>query len=275
MTSKLVPSNPEQVMVIRDVVPRAITTFSTPFNRFGRIKIGGRGTIVRLQSGALAVFSPVALTEEVKRKVTELGEVKYIAALDFEHHIFLGPWHQAYPNAQVLGPEGLPEKRAKQNNENVPFAHVFTKSKRIESISPEFDAEFDWEYVPAHANKEIVFHHRPTKSLIEGDLFFNLPATEQYSKSNENPKTGILTKIFNAVGNTAGDATWQKRMVWYGTSSGDRAGFAQSIARINKWDFERVVPCHGDVIEREGKGIFQKIFQWHLELAAKEGAKTS
>jgi hypothetical protein len=39
---------------------------------------------VRLQSGALAVFSPVALTDEVKQKVAEMGEVKYITALDFE-----------------------------------------------------------------------------------------------------------------------------------------------------------------------------------------------
>jgi hypothetical protein len=39
---------------------------------------------VRLQSGALAVFSPVALTDDVKRKISELGEVKYIAALDIE-----------------------------------------------------------------------------------------------------------------------------------------------------------------------------------------------
>lgn len=39
---------------------------------------------MRLQSGALAVFSPVALTDDVKQKVSELGEVKYIAALDAE-----------------------------------------------------------------------------------------------------------------------------------------------------------------------------------------------
>lgn len=39
---------------------------------------------VRLQSGALAVFSPVALTEDVKKKVAEMGEVKYITALDAE-----------------------------------------------------------------------------------------------------------------------------------------------------------------------------------------------
>lgn len=45
MTSKLIPSDPSKVMVIREVVPKTIVTFSTPFWRFGRIKIGGRGTV--------------------------------------------------------------------------------------------------------------------------------------------------------------------------------------------------------------------------------------
>ena len=249
---------------------------------------------MRLQSGAVAVFSPVALTDDVKRKVAELGEVKYIAALDAEvhlpfstlppfphsnkatqHHIFLGPWHQAYPNAQVLGPETLPEKRAKQKNENVPFAFVFSKAKPITSISPEFDAEFDWEYVPAHVNKELVFHHKPTRSLITADLMFNLPATEQFSRTGVQPNSGILTKIFGALTNTKGTAIWQQRMIWYGTSASDRPGFAQSVARINKWGFERIIPCHGDVIEGNGKGIFEKVFKWHLDLAREQALKSS
>lgn len=232
------------------------------------------------------MFSPVALTDDVKAKVAELGEVKYITALDAEvrfpgshshlfisntsqHHIFLGPWHEAYPNAQVLGPETLPEKRAKQKNENVPFAFVFSKAKPITTISPEFDAEFDWEYVPAHVNKELVFNHKPTRSLITADLMFNLPATEQFSKSGVDPTSGFLTKLFGGLQNTKGTAIWQQRTIWYGTSSSDRPGFAQSTARINSWNFERIIPCHGDVIEGNGKSIFQKVFKWHLDLAAK------
>jgi hypothetical protein len=45
MSSKLVPSDPAKVMVIRDIVPRTLTTLSVPFWRFGRIAVGGRGTI--------------------------------------------------------------------------------------------------------------------------------------------------------------------------------------------------------------------------------------
>lgn len=46
MASKLVPANPSEVMVIRDVTPNVVT-FSVPFLRFGRIPIGGRGTLGR------------------------------------------------------------------------------------------------------------------------------------------------------------------------------------------------------------------------------------
>jgi hypothetical protein len=44
MSSKLVPSNPDEVMVIRDITPNVVT-FSVPFLRFGRFPIGGRGTV--------------------------------------------------------------------------------------------------------------------------------------------------------------------------------------------------------------------------------------
>jgi hypothetical protein len=169
-----------------------------------------------------------------------------------------------------MGPESLPAKRSKQKNETVPFAFLFSASKPVTSISPEFDAEFDWEYVPSHLNKEIVFHHKPTKSLITADMMFNLPATEQFSKTGVDPRSGILNRLAAAMQHTEGSAVWQKRMIWYGTSAADRKGFNKSVARINGWDFERIVACHGDVIEGNGKAIWEKVFGWHLD-AAKKG----
>jgi len=173
-----------------------------------------------------------------------------------------------------MGPDVLPEKRAKQNDEKVPFSILFSADKRVETISPEFDAEFDWEYVPSHVNKELVFHHRPTRSLIMADLMFNLPATEQFSKSGVDPNSGILTKIFVALQSTKGDAKWQQRTIWYGTSASDRKGFSASMERINKWGFNRIIPCHGDVMEGDGKGIFEKVMRWHLDAAA-QGKKST
>jgi len=108
--SKLVPAEPDKVMVIRKINSN-ILTCSTPFLRFGQIKIGGRGTIVKLADSSLAVFSPTALTDIVKARIQEeLGstDVKYITALDQEHHIFVESWHKQWPNAKIIAPETLP-----------------------------------------------------------------------------------------------------------------------------------------------------------------------
>jgi len=162
--------------------------------------------------------------------------------------------------------EGLPEKReANAETKGLTFSTIYTsKQQRDIKVSDEFDAEFEIEYMPSHANKEVVVLHKPSKTLITADLIFNLPATEQYSKTGTPANTGFLTKLFIGVMNTKGAATWQKRLLWYGGSKADRKGFNESIARIDKWDFERIIPCHGDVIEGNGKSIFETVMEWHL-----------
>lgn len=101
--------------------------------------------------------------------------------------------------------------------------------------------------------------------MIEGDLLFNLPATEQFSKADDSATTGIWTRIFNSINNTKGEALGQRRLIWYLISSGNRASFNKSMSKISKWDFDRIIPCHGDVIETGGKRIFDTIMAWHLE----------
>ena len=227
---------------------------------------------VRLQSGALAVFSPVALTPDVRATLQSLGNnVQYLTALDFEHHIFISEWAKAFPKAQLLGPDGLPEKREKsQETAGTKFQHIWTQKNKADlSVGPEFDREFDYEYVGSHGNKELVFFHKPERTLIEADLMFNLPATEQYSKTREGATTGILTKLFIGLMSAEGTATWQKRFLWYAASSPDRPDFNRSIRKIDSWDFQRIIPCHGDVIESGAKGIFKKVFNWHLDAGTK------
>ncbi|KAK5990987.1 hypothetical protein PT974_09262 [Cladobotryum mycophilum] len=270
MSAELIPSNPADVMVIRNITPNVVT-LSVPFARFGKLKVGGRGTLVKLTSGTIAVFSPVALTEPVKAKVAEMGSnLGYIVALDYEHHIFISEWAAQYPNARIIGPEGLPEKRQKAEDPKIgkePFAVVFTKAdKRSIKISEEFDTDFDYEYMDGHANKEIVFNYRPDKVLIQADLMFNLPAIEQYSKvpESEMPHGGLFDKVFTGVQSTAGDASWIKRFNWY-LGAKDHASYDDSIKVINSWNFTTIIPCHGETIEGNGKEVFCKVFTWHLE----------
>ncbi|ODA78755.1 hypothetical protein RJ55_06138 [Drechmeria coniospora] len=270
MSAQLIPSDPDTVMVIRNVTPN-VATFSVPFLRFGRIRVGGRGTLVKLSSGALAVFSPVALTPDAKAKVTEMGgNVGYIVALDIEHHIFLSEWAKAYPNAKIVGPEGLQEKRSKQQADpkigDEQFDTVFTKAnKAAVRIGTDFDADFEYEYLDGHSSRELVFCYKPDGVLIEADLMFNLPAVEQYSKvpATDRRGTGVTDKLFNKLQTTSGDATWMKRFNWY-LAAKDKASVTESVKRIAAWNFTTLIPCHGDVIEGDGKQVFEKVFSWHL-----------
>ncbi|ROW10343.1 hypothetical protein VMCG_01639 [Cytospora schulzeri] len=271
MSSKLIPANPADVMVIRNITPNVVT-FSVPFKRFGTIPIGGRGTVVKLTSGSLAVFSPVAMTDDVKAKLVELGgTVKYIIAPDIEHHIFITEWHQAYPEAKIIGPEGLPEKRAKQSETdpkigNEEFAVVFKAQDKLNiRIDEEFDNDFQYEYVDSHANKELVFLYKPERVVIEADLMFNLPADEQYSRVPESEKkAGFLARFFMGMQTTEGDAKGMKRFMWYVMSARNRPSFNESVQRIGAWDFETLIPCHGESIVGDGKQVFEKVFEWHL-----------
>jgi hypothetical protein len=264
--SSLVPKDPAKVMVIRDVTEN-ITTLSVPFERFGLIKVGGRGTLVKLKTGNVAVFSPVAFTPDVKAKVQSMGPLKYIVSPDMEHHIYVSTWAKEFPNAELVAMEGLPEKReGDPATKGLKFHHIFTAKNKLDmKITPEFDDEFTYEYFDAHVNKELVFLHKPSRTLIEADLLFNLPATEQYSKAGVNPRGGILTKIFGGIMNTQGNMTWQKRFLWYGAGSKDRSGFAASAKRIKAWDYDRVIPCHGDVIETGGRTIVNQATAWFTE----------
>jgi Domain of unknown function (DUF4336) len=265
--AKLIPSDPTKVMVFRDILPN-LTTISSPFARFGVFKVGGRATIIKLQTGALAVFSPVSLTDDVRSKIQSMGNnVKYISAMDIEHHIFLTPWAKAYPQAEVIGMEGLPEKRENDPaTKGIKFTHVFTQSnKKDMRISEEFDNEFEYEFLHSHQNKELVYYHKPTKTMIQADFIFNLPAYEQYSKSGEAPTAGILTKLFTGLMNTRGDATWQRRFLWYVAGSKDRVGFSESANRMKRWDLQRIIPSHGDVIESGAQSVFDNITIWFRE----------
>ena len=215
----------------------------------------------------------MALTETVKAKVASLGgDVRYLVAPDIEHHIFLSDWAAAYPNAKLVGPEGLPEKRQKAKGDpkigKEPFAVVVTKenSKQLK-IGEDFDADFELEYVHPHPNKELVFFYRPDKVLIQADLMFNLPAIEQYSRvpEDQKPKAGLLGKLFNNLQTTEGEALSMKRFLWHAASRSDRTAFNESAKRIASWDFDTVVPCHGETIVGNGKDVFKKVFSWHLE----------
>ena len=133
----------------KEVVKDTIWTFEQVQGIFYVI-VPIRMTVVRLDSGGLLVYAPVAPTRECVRLVRELeakyGEVKYIilpTVSGLEHKVFVGPFARRFRNAQVfVAPSqwsfpvnlplnwlGLPGKRTQflpKNSADVPFLDEFS-----------------------------------------------------------------------------------------------------------------------------------------------------
>jgi len=39
----------------------------------------------------------------------------------------------------------------------------------------------------------------------------------------------------------------------------------RDVKTVAEWDFERIIPCHGDVIEKDGKKAWRELFKWYLD----------
>jgi len=235
-----------------DTVVRRITenvwTFSRPFLRSGLIPFGGRSTAIKLRTGGVWVLASTPLDNETKTKIDELGDVRYIVAADVLHYLFLSDFKTTYPRAKLIGVEAL------QSNPKCPELDG-AYGADAPGTNYGFEDEIQSCYFSGFANKDVAFHHIPSKSLIEADLLLNLPAYEQYSKVASKPWLLSLS---------LGPTSWfHRKLIWnLGNNKEEMKRDARIVAG---WDFDRIIPCHGDVIETNGKEAWRALYKDFLQ----------
>ncbi|KAI0684510.1 hypothetical protein BC835DRAFT_1422256 [Cytidiella melzeri] len=239
--------------VIREVT-KDIWTFSRPFARFGLVPIGGRSTAVKLNTGDVWVLASTPLDDETKNKLQELGPVKYIVGPDAVHYLFLSQFKQQYPDAKLIAPQAAIET-VKQKSPNLTFDGAWGKDAPDTKYG--FEDDIQHCYFPGHTNKEVAFFHAASKTLLEADLLFNLPPTEQYSKSSSSATIPFLSSRMSPFG------ALHKKVAW--ATGSDKEAMKRDLKTIKAWDFDRIIPCHGDVIENNGKAAFEEAFKWYFE----------
>ncbi|KAF5318766.1 hypothetical protein D9619_011061 [Psilocybe cf. subviscida] len=260
---------PEDTTVIREVT-KGVWTFSKPFSRFGVWPIGGRSTAIQLSTPTSSasttstdgdpssrktpvwVLASTPLDEPTRKKLEELGEVQYIVGADEVHHLFLGDYKKAYPNAKLIAPVSAIERH---NDLALHFEGAWGRDPPETKYG--FEDEIEHCYFSGFKNKDVAFLHKPSKSLIEADLLMNLSEMdEQYSKTTESSKI-LGMKSFGATSWTQANFVWG-----LGT---DKEAMRRDAKTVSSWDFERIIPCHGDVIEKDGKSIWAKAFKYFLD----------
>lgn len=232
-----------------------ITIFSGPFNRFGLFKIGGRATAIKLQNSDVVIVSALKSCQKIQDTLSALGTVKYLVAPDVEHHLNLEEYAKLYPSAKIIGVEGLPEKHP-----SLKFHKVFGDAK-YDNVEIGWESEIDSCYFPGHANKELALLHKPTKTLIEADLVFNLPGLEQYHGSSSSAGIAGMLSPFKYL---SIHSKAHKTMTWNALAK-DKKSFKASLTQVKAWDFTTIIPCHGEVIEGNAKALWDAHFLQFFE----------
>ncbi len=176
----------ERRTIRQEVIKDEIWTFDQVQGIF-YVVVPIRMTVVRLESGGLLVYAPVAPTKEcirlVNQLVAEYGEIKYIilpTISGLEHKVFVGPFARSFPQAKVfvtpkqwsfplnlpLSWLGLPPKRTlllPEDSSQAPFANEFDYA----ILGP-------IELGPGRF-AEVAFFHRRSHTLLVTDSVLSVP----------------------------------------------------------------------------------------------------
>ncbi|KAJ7154726.1 hypothetical protein C8R46DRAFT_442630 [Mycena filopes] len=237
-------------LVIREVTPD-ITTFSKPFMRFHVLPFGGRSTAIRLSTGDVWVLASTPLTPLTKAAIDRLGPVRWIMGADAVHHMFLSQFKDAYPHAKVIGVEALIAKKKTEG-----WALDGAYGADAPGTEYGFEDEISSCYFSGFNNKDVAFFHIPSKTLVVADLLFNLPATEQYSKTKSSAKVPIFGKL-DPWGSV------HKHFVW--GEGKDKAAMTRDAKTVLGWAPERAIMCHGDVIETGAAAAWASAYSKYLD----------
>jgi hypothetical protein len=200
--------------------------------------VGARMTVVRLAGGDLVLISPVRLDAPTREAVDRLGRVRWLVGPNRVHHLFLGDWARAHPEAELCAAPGLERKRR-----DLDFRHVLEEGRPVPWASPDL-AYLVVEGAPIL--NEVVFLHRPTRTLVLTDLAFNLlPGAPNRAR--------IFHRLVGATGRFG-----PHRLVRLGLLG--RRAARRSIDRILEWDFDRVIVAHGAVLESDGRRYVREAF---------------
>ncbi|TKD03072.1 DUF4336 domain-containing protein [Polyangium fumosum] len=201
-----------------------------PLRVAGSVRMNARMTVARLPGDELWVHSPIPIDDTLAAALVKLGRVAYLVAPNLYHNLYLGPASARFPEARVFAPPGLKEK--------IPSLRI------DEVLSGEAPAAWAGIFEQRHIEgapqmEEVVFLHRPSKTLVVSDLLFNIERPE-----------GLATKIVLTMMGTRGKLA-RSRMWNFITK--DKVAWEASVRGVLALDFDRLIMAHGDVVASGAK----------------------
>ena len=181
---------------------------------------------VKLKSGTVLISPGSQLTDE---QLKNLSNVTDLVASNALHSAGIPKANAAHPNANVWGVPGLEKRKPEMK-----WTHVLKEGQW--KYQEELPAIF---VKGAPAIKEVVFYHKPSKSLIVTDLCFNMTKVSGFG-------AWIILNLFG---------TYKKFGVskFFARYIKDKAAFESSLKEILAYDFDKIIVSHGEIVTDNAK----------------------
>ncbi|GAB3019576.1 DUF4336 domain-containing protein [Natronobiforma cellulositropha] len=214
-------------------------TYEEPL-RFLGVEIGRIMTVVRLSSGGLFVHSPAELTPQLHAALERLGAVRFVVPASKLHgHLYMEQYRAAWPDVELFAAPGLDGRRT-----DLTFDGLLG-----DTPDPRWATDID--QVAIMGNRlltELAFVHRPSRTLLLGDIGYHI-----------GPGSPLRTRLYARL---VGVYRRIGPPIDYRLTVTNEATLRRSMHEVLAWEFDRVVPGHGDVLETGGKRAVLEGFGW-------------
>jgi hypothetical protein len=221
-----------------EVAPN-LFVLSEPLSFYG-FEIGRKMIVVRLPGGDLFVNSPAALTRERAEALNDLGTVRYVTPSSKLHgHLHMEDYARRFPDAELFAAPGLDTRRT-----DLAFDGLLGGSP-----DPRWADHLDQEaFLGLRWLTEIEFFHRPSRTLVLGDVCYNV-----------GPDAPLRTRLFARLLGMYGDVRVPLDLRH---AVKNEAAARRSVERILDWEFERVIVGHGRIVDRDARRRVRRAFDW-------------
>ena len=219
-----------------------------PEIRFGfglKVPFPTRMTVVRLPDAGLWLHSPVAPDSELLARLKTLGPIRIILAPNTLHYWWLSDWAELFPDAAVFAPPGMTRTAKKRLPRHQTIG---------DKPSPLWAAAIDQLSVSGGMLTEIVFFHRPSRTLLLTDLIENFELSRVRSRWLR-----LLLRV-GGVLDPDGKSPIDMRLSFFG----HRTELRSAVQTMLGWKPERVILAHGRWYDRDAEHELKRAFRWVL-----------
>lgn len=204
-----------------------------------------RCVVVQLPDGGLWVWSPIALSQDLKDEVEAIGRPSHLVSPNKLHHLFLQEWKTAFPAATLWGPASTIKKRS-----DLTFGPPLE-----DTPPPEWQNTFDQTWVRGSPLlDEIVFLHRETQTVILADMSENF--SDAFLQAHWSRWKRWIARPWGIV-EGKGYAPLEVRLSFI-----NRSSLRTARDKILAWDAKRVIMAHGKWQESNGQRYLENAFKW-------------